>query len=319
MKLFYSDRFELPLPAEHRFPMTKYRRLRERVEAARLVPPEALVVPRPATDEELLRVHTPEYVAAVTGGTLDRAAIRRIGFPWSPELVERSRRSVGGTLGAAAEALDAGGGVNLAGGTHHAFAGHGAGFCVFNDVAVAARAALAGGSVGRVVILDGDVHQGDGTAAIFADEPAVTTVSIHGRANFPFRKQASDHDLALDDGAGDEEYARAVDRALELVAPLEAFDLAFYLAGADPYRGDRLGRLAVSRCGLARRDRVILEALRRARVPVAVVMSGGYAPRVEAIVDIHFSTVATAVELFGDRAPRAAAAKGSIEAGGAAL
>ncbi len=294
MKVFYSDRFELPLPRGHRFPMAKYRLLRIAVEESGLFSPSSLRVPAAATDEELLRVHTPAYVEGISRGTLDRQAMRRIGFPWSPELVERSRRSVGATLGAARSALDGGCGVNLAGGTHHAFADRGGGFCVFNDVAVGIRTLQAAGAIGRAVVIDCDVHQGDGTAAIFAGDPTVFTLSIHGRGNYPFRKQTSDLDVELDDGTGDAGYLRALDGALEALGGRERFDLAAFVAGADPYEGDRLGRLSLTAAGLAERDRRVLRWCRRRDLPTVVVMGGGYADNESEIAALHLATVRAA-------------------------
>ncbi|MFQ5351396.1 MAG: histone deacetylase, partial [Thermoanaerobaculia bacterium] len=210
MRAFYSDTFTLPLPPEHRFPMDKYRRLRRAVRAAGLIDAGDLRVPAPATDGELLRVHDPGYVERVKSGTLSEHELRRIGFPWSPAMVERSRRSVGGTLAAGRAALAEGIGLNLAGGTHHAFAERGEGFCVFNDVAVAARAMQREGRAGRLAVIDCDVHQGNGTASIFADDPTVFTLSLHGRRNYPFRKVPGDLDVGLEDGTGDEEYLEAL-------------------------------------------------------------------------------------------------------------
>ena len=287
MKTFYCDHFVLPLPAGHRFPMEKYALLRERVTGR---PGVELVVPDAATDTMLLRVHTGPYLEAVVGGALESDHVRRIGFPWSPGLVERSRRSVGGTVGAARVALADGWGANLAGGTHHAFADRGEGFCVFNDVAVAVETLRADGVLERAAVLDLDVHQGNGTAAIFRGDPAVRTVSVHGEKNYPFRKEPGDVDLALPDGTGDGPFLDAVERAVG--AALEgAPELVFYLAGADAFAGDRLGRLSVSREGMAARDRVVLEACEAAAVPVAVVMSGGYAEDVRDTVEIHAHSV----------------------------
>ena len=297
MRAFYSDTFTLPLPPDHRFPMEKYRRLRQAVLAAGLVAAEELQVPPPANDEELLRVHTPGYLERVETGTLSDRELRRIGFPWSPAMVERSRRSVGGTLAAGRAALVDGVAVNLAGGTHHAFADRGEGFCVFNDVAVAVRAGQAAGSVERLAVIDCDVHQGNGTAAIFAGDPSVFTVSIHGRGNYPFVKERSDLDLELSDGAGDADYLEALETGLERAAGSRP-QLVFYVAGADPYREDRYGRLALSRAGLAERDRRVFARWAAERVPVAVVMGGGYAA-VERVVSIHLETVRAAAASSG--------------------
>lgn len=297
MRVFHSDHFVLPLPPGHRFPMEKYRLLRERVAAwggAELLVPEA------ATDAELLRVHSADWVGRVARGELTREEVRRVGFPWSPGLVERSRRSVGATLAAARCALDDGSAANLAGGTHHAFAHRGEGFCVFNDVAVAARAVQAEGRAARVAVVDLDVHQGNGTAAIFRGDDTVFTLSVHGANNYPFRKEDGDLDVELPDGSGDDAFLSAVERSVPL-ALAHGPELVFYLAGADPFHDDRLGRLAVTRDGLARRDQMVFELCAAAGVPVAVVMSGGYAQRVEDTVEIHFNTVRAAARLAGRR------------------
>lgn len=294
MKLFYCDQFTLPLPPGHRFPMAKYARLRERLALNPLFAEDRFVVPEPASDAVLGRVHSARYLEQMKTGALPPELARRIGFPWSPAMVERSRRSVGGTLGAADAALADGVGVNLAGGTHHAFADRGGGFCVFNDVVVAATALLDRALVDQVLVVDLDVHQGDGTAALCADEPRIFTFSIHGEKNYPARKQVSDLDLALPDGTGDEEYLAALSDHLPVLIERVRPDFAFYLAGADPYRGDRLGRLALSKEGLARRDRFVFETLEEASVPVALVMAGGYAEEVDDIVDIHEQTVVLA-------------------------
>ncbi|MFP4323690.1 MAG: histone deacetylase [Anaerolineales bacterium] len=284
----------LPLPPGHRFPMRKYAALRERILAERLVPPDDLRVPDPATDADLLRVHAPEYVAAVTSGTLDRKAQRKIGFPWSPGMVERSRRSVGATMAAARSALAEGLAANLAGGTHHAHYASGGGFCVFNDAVVALRALQAEGRITQALILDADVHQGDGTAALCHDDPSIFTLSIHGAKNYPFHKPPSDLDIGLPDGAGDAVYLDALQTGVSQAFAAITPDIVIYLAGADPYEKDKLGRLALSKDGLRARDVFVLDACRAHGVPVALVMAGGYAPDVDDIVDIHFMTLALA-------------------------
>lgn len=279
--------------------MPKYALLRQRVMEERLIPPKDLQVGPAASDEQLTRAHDPEYVRRVKEGQLSHQEIRQIGFPWSPGLVERSRRSVGSTIAACRSALEGGLGVNLAGGTHHAGPDYGQGFCVFNDSAVAARAMQAEGRAVNVVILDCDVHQGNGTAEIFATDPTVFTFSIHGAKNFPFRKKPSDLDIALDDDADDPIYLDALELGVKQALELAGADLAIYLAGADPYAGDRLGRLAVTKRGLAERDRFVLNACRSAGLPVAIVMAGGYGQRVEDTVDIHFQTVKIAALMVG--------------------
>jgi acetoin utilization deacetylase AcuC-like enzyme len=294
VKAFYCDHFVLPLPEGHRFPMDKYRRLRERVIAQRIVPPDRVLEPAAASWETLARIHTPEYLEAVATGSLSREMQRRIGFPWSPAMVERARRSVGGTLAAIAAAFEDGTAANLAGGTHHAFADGGNGYCVFNDVAVACADLLASGRAHRPLVVDLDVHQGDGTAHIFRDEPRVFTLSVHGERNYPFRKQLSDCDVPLPDGTGDAEYLTALETHLLPILERHQPDAVFYLAGADAYEGDRLGRLTLTIEGLRARDRLVLEACRRRGLPVAVVMGGGYAPDIDAIVTIHANTIAEA-------------------------
>ena len=296
MKAFYCDHFVLPLPAGHRFPMAKYSMLRNRVVGEGVVCLDDLHVPYAVTDEDLVRVHTAGYVDAVVSGSLTMSEQRRIGFPWSPGLVERSRRSVGGTVAACLQALDVGVSANLAGGTHHAFADAGEGFCVFNDSAVAARFLQARGLVDRILILDCDVHQGNGTAAIFNGDSSVTTFSMHGANNYPFRKQGSDVDVPLRDGTGDREYLDALERHLATVLTPSRYDLAVYVSGADPFVGDRLGRLSLSKEGLASRDRIVFDALRDEGIPVAVVMAGGYASDVVDTVDIHLATLRAARE-----------------------
>jgi acetoin utilization deacetylase AcuC-like enzyme len=297
MKAFYSDTFVLPLPEHHRFPMAKYRLLRERLVSEGILREEDLSVPDAIGWDALRLVHDPAYVEQIASGTLPADAQRRIGFPWSPTMVERSRRSVGATLAAAREALTAKVAANLAGGTHHAFRDRGEGYCVFNDVAVAAAVLLREGAIARAAVVDCDVHQGNGTAAIFRDEPAVFTFSMHGARNFPFRKEVGDLDVTFEDGAGDEEYLAALAAHLPRVLDAHRPDLVFYLAGADPYEGDRLGRLKLTIAGLQARDRLVFDACRTRRLPVAVAMSGGYAPQVDAIVSIHVNTIAEAVRM----------------------
>ncbi|ABG04118.1 histone deacetylase superfamily [Rubrobacter xylanophilus DSM 9941] len=295
MRVFYSDSYVIPLPEGHRFPMRKYAMLRERVAAGRAS--GGLREPRRAKDEDLLRAHSPSYLRRVVSGSLGKQELRRLGFPWSERLVERSRRAAGGTIDACLAALEEGIAANLAGGTHHAFADRGEGFCVFNDAAVAIRAVQAAGLVERAAVIDTDVHQGDGTAAIFAADGSVFTFSVHGEKNYPFRKGRSDLDVGLPDGADDGAFLEALSEGLERV--LEGFrpQLAVYLAGADPFAGDRLGRLAVSKEGLAERDRIVLEGCRGRGVPVAVTMAGGYARDISDTVEIHLNSVLRAAAL----------------------
>jgi acetoin utilization deacetylase AcuC-like enzyme len=306
LRAFYSDRFVLPLPPGHRFPMVKYRRLRERCLAEGVLAPGDLPEPPAATWGELALAHERHYLDAVRDGALPPLAQRRIGFPWSVEMVERSRRSAGATIAASrvalAEAAQRGWGVaaNLAGGTHHAGPEHGEGFCVFNDAAVAARVLQREGRVTRVAVVDCDVHQGNGTAAIFARDPSVYTFSIHGARNFPFRKERSSQDVELPDGAGDDVFLSALE--LHLPDALADFrpGLAIYLAGADPWRDDRFGRLGMTKEGLAERDRFVLGLLRDRGVPTAIAMAGGYGRDTEDTVDIHVATLRIAAGMWAE-------------------
>jgi acetoin utilization deacetylase AcuC-like enzyme len=301
MHVFHADPVELVLPAGHRFPMSKYRLLRERLDA--LADVQMGQAP-PASEGELALAHAPDYLCAVIDGTLDAARQREIGFPWSPAMVERARRSVGATIAAARAALADGVASNLAGGTHHAGTDKGGGYCVFNDAAVAARLMQAEWhrarrQLLRIAIVDLDVHQGNGTAEIFADDPTVFTLSMHGAKNFPFRKARSDLDVDLPDGCGDDAYLDALDQALatlwrhhEQALP----GLIFYLAGADPHEGDRLGRLKLSTAGLAERDRRVLAAALARRIPVALSMAGGYGRVVDDTVQVHLGTMRAACD-----------------------
>ena len=297
MKLFSSDRFVLPLPPTHVFPMSKYRLLRERVQASGLVAPDELVEPPAATDEQLARAHDPDYIAAMTAGSVTPEQMKRIGFPWSAEMVERSRRSSGATVEAVRAALADGIGVNLAGGTHHAFRDHGEGYCVFNDTVVATRQLQAEGRLRRVVVVDLDVHQGNGTAALCRLDDSVFTFSVHGAKNYPLRKEHSDLDIELPDGTEDGAYLAAVEAGLARAFEEGKPEFVFYLAGADPFAGDRIGRLAVSKAGLDERDRLVFDACRAAGVPFAVTMAGGYGKDVTDTVDIHWQTVRRAISV----------------------
>ena len=313
VRAFHSDQFVLPLPPGHPFPMSKYRLLREAAEAT--LPGVRVTEAPPASDGELALAHEPDWIHAVTTGSTSAAQQREIGFPWSERMVERARRSVGATVCAARTALLGGEGVaaNLAGGTHHAYSHKGSGYCVFNDVAVAARLMQAEwhrhglhglhgqrGQRGlKVLVIDLDVHQGNGTAAIFQDDPSVFTLSLHGAKNFPFRKEASDLDVDLPDGCADEQYLAALDGALARVWQHHAEappGLAFYLAGADPHENDRLGRLKISTAGLAERDRRVLTALLERRIPVALSMAGGYGRDLATTVAVQRQTLALALE-----------------------
>ena len=301
MQAFYADQFVLPLPPGHRFPMSKYRLLREQLEGQ---PGLQMCAAPEASDGELALAHTPDYVTSVSAGTLGAAAQREIGFPWSEAMVARSRRSVGATIAAARAALATGVAANLAGGTHHASADKGGGYCVFNDAAVAARLMQAERhrshrELLRVAIVDLDVHQGNGSAMIFGDDPTVFTLSLHGAKNFPFRKERSDLDVDLPDGCTDGPYLAALDAALAELWRRHASaqpGLIFYLAGADPHEGDRLGRLKLTTAGLAERDRRVLVAARERRIPVALSMAGGYGRVVDDTVRVHVGTIQAALQ-----------------------
>ena len=289
MKAFYSDRFVLPLPSGHRFPMQKYRMLREAVAAAL---PEVTFEEAPyTTDGVLALAHHPDYIQRVSGGMLSEHEQKAIGFPWSEEMVERSRRSAGATIAACRAAIAEGVGINLAGGTHHAHADRGQGFCVFNDAAIAARLMQAERRVSRVAIIDLDVHQGDGTAAILEKDDSVFTLSVHGEHNYPFDKARSDLDIALPDGTGDADYLTRLEAALSQM--FDCFDpqLLIFLAGADPYEGDRLGRLRLSMAGMAARDTMVMDVARMRRLPVAIAMAGGYGRVIEDTVAVHLQTI----------------------------
>lgn len=299
MRLFYTDVFVLPLPAGHRFPMEKYALLRQALLDSGDFAPDDFHLPPAATDEELGRAHDPDYIARVSHGRLDDKAQKAIGFPWSPGMVERSRRSAGATLAACRAAFDDGASANLAGGTHHAFRDRGEGFCVFNDAAVAARTVQAEGLAKRVLIVDLDVHQGNGTASILAGDDTIFTFSMHGARNFPFDKEVSDLDIELPDACSDEAYLTRLREGLGTALDLARPELVIYLAGADPYQDDRLGRLALSFAGLAERDRHVFSACSQLGLPVAIAMAGGYARQIADTVSIHRTTLQLARKIFG--------------------
>lgn len=291
---YYCDRWTVPLPAGHKFPMLKYVMVRQQLELINSIE----LQPSPAASAaEILLVHDVQYVGSILDGSIDPRAMRRIGFPWSPELVRRSLASVGGTIAAARSALQFGWGGNLAGGTHHAYRGEGSGFCVFNDLAVTIETLRRDGKIGRAAVLDLDVHQGDGTASIFAGDPEVLTVSIHGQNNFPFRKQAGKIDIGLCDGTGDNEYLAAVQSVLPSIWEFQP-DLILYQSGVDALEQDRLGRLSMTHAGLLRRDRLVFEEARRRRIPLAITLGGGYAEPIDATVEAHVNTFRTAASVW---------------------
>ncbi len=273
--------------------------LRDRLSVAEFASALEFSVAEAASEAQILLVHEEAYLAKVKSGTLDEKELRRLGLPWSTDLFERARRSVGGTIGACRAALGERIGINLAGGTHHAFPDHGEGFCVFNDAAIAARVMLKDGHVKRILILDADVHQGNGTAAVFQGEPRVFTFSIHGEKNFPFRKVAGDMDIGLPDRTEDAAFMAAFTAALEPVVDRLQPELVIYLAGADPFEGDRLGRLALTKAGLTARDKYVFACFKAREVPIAVAMAGGYAEPISDSVDIQLNTIAAVVEAYG--------------------
>ncbi len=293
MKFYYPDLPDLSLPSGHRFPASKYRLLFEKVIKASIMSREELQPSPLAGREEIALVHDQTYIDEAFNGTLSGAAQRQIGVPWSPLLLERSRATVGGSIAAARAALETGLSGQLAGGTHHAHKGFGSGFCVFNDLAIATQVLRREGRAKRIAILDLDVHQGDGNAALLSDDPEAYVASVHGRRNFPFLKVPSDLDIALEDGAEDADYLDAVAKA---IAAVEVFrpDIVFFISGVDPLREDRLGRLAVTAAGLAQRDRLVAGSCSRTGVPMSIVIGGGYAEPIELSVDAYAQTFSIA-------------------------
>jgi acetoin utilization deacetylase AcuC-like enzyme len=297
LQVFFPDIAEMPVPVGHRFPARKYRLLRELVERDGILGPDSLVASPEAAIADIERAHSPEYVTAVLDGTLAPDVVRRIGLPWSETLVRRSLATVGGTLAAARSALQHGVSGQLAGGTHHAHREFGSGFCVFNDLAIASLTLLAEGTVQRVAILDLDVHQGDGNAAILTGRPGMLVVGVQGERNFPFRRVPSDIDVELPDGTEDRAYLSAL---ADVLPAIEAHrpDLVLYLSGADPLKEDRLGRLALTHEGMTERDRLVMEMCRRRGLPVSIAIGGGYAVPIEASVAAYASTFRVAREVM---------------------
>ena len=293
MKAFYSDHFVLPLPEGHRFPMAKYSMLRERI--ARELRGVQLMEAPAATEGELALAHSPDYVWAVKSGSLSPQAQREIGFPWTPAMAERSVRSAGASIAAGRVAMREGIAGNLAGGTHHASANQGRGFCVFNDIAVTARVLQmeqfrATKQNLQVLVIDLDVHQGNGTAAIFATDPSVFTLSLHGEKNFPFRKVNSDLDVGLPDGCSDEAYSMALENALAQVLQRFQPQFVIYLAGADAHEGDRLGRLKLTEAGMKQRDLQVFDWVRALGLPMLICMGGGYGHDLTQTVQVQMNT-----------------------------
>lgn len=294
MKAFYTDHFVLPLPAGHRFPMEKYSRLRDLVGSQAGI---ELVEAPSVTDTQILYAHDPSYLIKVIEGTLSAQEQREIGFPWSTQMVERSRRSAGATVAAAKTALQEGIAANLAGGTHHAYRDTGSGFCVFNDSAIAARTLQKEINPSlKVAVIDLDVHQGNGTAAILQNDDSIFTLSIHGENNFPFKKEQSDLDVGLADGSNDEIYLHSLSTALDQLDSRFKADCLIFLAGADPHEGDRLGRLNISKDGMRLRDEMVFQYALDRQLPIAFSMAGGYGKEIESTVDIHFQTIKIALQ-----------------------
>lgn len=303
MRVSYSDGYYVPLPPRHPFPMGKFPALHRLLLDEGLLRPEEVVAPRPADWADLLSVHTETYLSALAQGTLGKQAERRMGLPWSPRLVDRSRRAVQGTINAALMALEDGIAANLAGGTHHACPDHGEGFCVLNDVAVAIRVLTRSHWLRRALVIDLDVHQGNGTAAIFAGDEAVYTFSMHGAKNYPFHKPPSSRDVGLPDGTTDAAYLTTLRAHLPDVLHAARPDLVFYLAGIDVAAGDRFGRLALTREGLFSRDAYVIDTVRQADCPLVLLLSGGYAETPEATADLHATTHRAARHVLGETTP----------------
>ena len=298
MKVFYSPNYYADIGDNHVFPIRKFELVRERLLREGTLQPEDLLEPTPASVSDVLLVHTDDYVTRLRAGQLSPQELRRLGLPWSESLVKRSFYAVGGTIAAAREALAVGVGCNLAGGTHHSFADRGEGFCVLNDVAIAIRTLQRAELIQRSAIVDCDVHQGNGTATIFANDPSVFTFSMHGGKNYPLFKTQSNLDVELGDGTTDQPYLVALKKHLESVFAHQP-DIVFYLGGADPFAGDKLGRLSLSIEGLKQRDELVLRGCCDRQIPVVTVMAGGYGEAIEDTVEIHCNTIRTVIRIFG--------------------
>jgi acetoin utilization deacetylase AcuC-like enzyme len=278
--------------------MEKYSLLRKKLLDEQIIKPDELVIPHAATDEEILRVHQSGYLDSLMTGSLTRQEVLKIGFPWTPQLVERSRRSSGATIEACQEALQTGFSANLAGGTHHAFFDRGEGYCLFNDSVIAARSLQHTSSIKRILIVDTDVHQGNGTAALVRDDPTIFSFSIHGAHNYPLRKEVSDLDIALPDKATDDVFLSALSTGLEQAINQHRPEFLIYLAGADPYHEDQLGRLSITRAGLAERNQIVYNAAINHGLPIVVTMAGGYAHRILDTVNIHFDSIRMGIKMI---------------------
>ncbi|MEW5978070.1 MAG: histone deacetylase [Acidobacteriota bacterium] len=298
MRVSYSPNYFVSLPAGHRFPMAKFPLLHGILLREGIISRWDVVEPQETGWGDLRRVHEEQYLTRLAGGTLTVSAIRRLGLPWSAALVRRSRLAVQGTVNAAFMALEDGIAGNLAGGTHHAFGGHGEGFCVLNDVAVAIQVLKSSGWIRRCLVVDLDVHQGNGTAHIFRQDPSVFTFSMHGERNYPFRKVPSSLDVALPDETSDHGYLRLLEAYLPEITLRANPDLVFYLAGIDPVQGDRFGRLALTREGIRKREEIVLRFFSRKAIPLAIVISGGYAKTPEETADLHATVYREAARIY---------------------
>lgn len=311
MKVFYSPNYYADIGDGHIFPIRKFELVKDRLLAEGTLQQEDLVEPVPAAIADVCLVHTEDYVTRLRSGGLSSQEIRRLGLPWSESLVRRSFYAVGGTIAAAHEALETGVGCNLAGGTHHAFAERGEGFCVLNDVAIAIRTLKREALIARAAIVDCDVHQGNGTATLFANDPTVFTLSIHAAKNYPLFKAKSSLDIELDDGCEDLPYLEALGSALQAAITHQP-DIVFYLGGADPYIGDKLGRLSLSIEGLRERDELVLRTCYEGEIPVVTVMSGGYGEAIGDTVEIHCNTIRSVTKIFQTVQVPAAAVQTSV-------
>ncbi len=298
LKLFHSDRFVPPLPEAHRFPIQKYQLIREQLLYEGTIEPHQLEESEPLPEAYALAVHHPDYWQRFLGTELSPREVRRVGFPQSAQLVDRSRRSSMGTFQAAFHALEHGIGMNIAGGTHHAYRDRGEGFCLLNDIAISASCLLDQGHVKQILIIDLDVHQGNGTAKIFHDEPRVFTFSMHGQDNYPLRKERSDLDIPLKTGTADALYLKLLQTQLSRLIDQVQPDLIYYQAGVDVLATDRLGKLALSRQGCQQRDATVMEACARQEIPLVVAIGGGYSARLADTVEAHVNTFRTAAMIF---------------------
>jgi acetoin utilization deacetylase AcuC-like enzyme len=301
-RVFYSPNYYADIGEGHVFPIRKFEIAKDILLSEGTLRPEEIVAPELVDRDDLLLVHTPDYIDRLAAGELTAKEIRKLGLPWSEALVRRSFTAISGTINASRVALEFGIASNLAGGTHHAYPERGEGFCVLNDVAVSIRVLQRERLASRFLIIDLDVHQGNGTAFIFQNSPEVFTFSMHGAKNFPLFKENSHLDIELADGTGDEEYLETLDHALSRLR-LHNADVIFYLAGADPFVGDRLGRLALTKDGLKRRDENVLKFARDEGIPIVTTLSGGYAERIEDTVDIHCNTIRAVKEVFKSEPP----------------